>query len=299
MSITLLAIALTTLLVYKVANGVFRLHLRWRPLLLCAACALFISMVLPRIVISMTGLAGTIGVSALFAFLGALFAVRYDEAAAASIPAAADGAYAADAATSAGCEHEARDGATVKAVTLASSPVAPGGADAAPRTCAWPEDAALYAGDIAGEPLAAMLVYSVKEEAAPLRPWGTGDELLDYAFDRLEHGFPTAALAAFRRALRLAPAHEAAPLIVVQIGNILKNSGAYDEAIHVFTQGKNLPAVKADPLLTAEFTQTMAFLRITKDVLRQHHLGSLPFGKIPTAVYDKIQAELQEWRKLG
>ena len=298
MGITLLAIALTTLLVYKGAHRIFRLNLRWRPLLLCAVCALFISMILPRIVISVTGLAGTVGVSALFAFLGALFVMRYDEQATAAVPATEDGDCFAAAAVSDGRGHEIMNVAPGEKVPLLSSTVDQGAVDASEQTGDWPEDAALYAGDIAGEPVAAIIASGAKQAVEPVPPRETFDDLLDYAFNRLENGCSGAALTAFRRALQLEPAHEAAPFVVVQIGNLLKNSGAYDEAVQVFSQGRNLPALQADPRLREEFIQTVAFLRITQNTLLQHHLGFLPFDKIPAAVQDEIRAEFQEWCKL-
>lgn len=77
--ITLLAIAATTCLVYLLANKVFAVRLRLKSLVLCAACALFLSLVLPRIVVSFTGLAGTIAFLALFAVIFAYFVAYYDD----------------------------------------------------------------------------------------------------------------------------------------------------------------------------------------------------------------------------
>ncbi|MBP2663267.1 MAG: hypothetical protein H6Q71_1215, partial [Firmicutes bacterium] len=48
---SLVAIFIATLIVYKVANNLFGLGLRLKPLLLCAVCAMFISLVLPKIVV--------------------------------------------------------------------------------------------------------------------------------------------------------------------------------------------------------------------------------------------------------
>lgn len=78
-AITLLAIAATTWVIYLLANKVFGVCLRLRSLVLCAACALFISLVLPRIVVSFAGLAGTVGFLAVFAIIFAYFVAYYDE----------------------------------------------------------------------------------------------------------------------------------------------------------------------------------------------------------------------------
>ncbi len=77
--ITLLAIAATTCLVYLLANKVFAVRLRLKSLVLCAACALFLSLVLPRIVVSFAGLAGTVAFLALFAVIFAYFVAYYDD----------------------------------------------------------------------------------------------------------------------------------------------------------------------------------------------------------------------------
>lgn len=77
--ITLLAITATTCLVYLLANKVFNIRLRLKSLVLCAACAIFLSLVLPRIIVSFAGLAGTVGFLALFAVIFAYFVACYDE----------------------------------------------------------------------------------------------------------------------------------------------------------------------------------------------------------------------------
>lgn len=77
--ITLLAIAATTCIVYLLANKVFAVRLRLKSLVLCAACALFLSLVLPRIIVSFVGLAGTVGFLALFAVIFAYFVAYYDD----------------------------------------------------------------------------------------------------------------------------------------------------------------------------------------------------------------------------
>jgi hypothetical protein len=78
-AITLLAIAATTCLVYLLANKVFGVRLRLKSLVLCAACALFLSLVLPRIVVSFAGLIGTMGFLAVFAVIFAYFVAYYDD----------------------------------------------------------------------------------------------------------------------------------------------------------------------------------------------------------------------------
>ena len=76
---SLVAIFIATLIVYKLANNLFGLGLRLKPLLLCAVCAMFISLVLPKIVVGFAGLPGTLAVLAIFSVVFAYFVARYDD----------------------------------------------------------------------------------------------------------------------------------------------------------------------------------------------------------------------------
>ncbi len=71
--ITLMTISFSTLMVYFFANHVFKMAIRLKPLLICAACAILISVVLPRLAVGMVGLAGTFGIllvcAVIFAYL--------------------------------------------------------------------------------------------------------------------------------------------------------------------------------------------------------------------------------------
>ncbi|MCM0757190.1 hypothetical protein M7775_01220 [Sporomusa sphaeroides DSM 2875] len=125
------------------------------------------------------------------------------------------------------------------------------------------------------------------------------DDLLDFAFISKESQDYTAAFNAFNRALTLYPASEAAPFLTVEIGNILKNRGAYDDAIKVFLDGRNLSQTRQDKMMEQEFISTIAYLRITKNVLVQNRLGDIPFCKIPPHILDQIDEEFREWRNVG
>jgi hypothetical protein len=76
--VTLLAIVTTALIVYTLANKVFGIYLRLKSLVLCAACALFISIILPRIVTSFAGLAETVVLLIVFAIVFAYFVAYFD-----------------------------------------------------------------------------------------------------------------------------------------------------------------------------------------------------------------------------
>ncbi|WP_165865904.1 hypothetical protein [Lucifera butyrica] len=124
------------------------------------------------------------------------------------------------------------------------------------------------------------------------------DDLLAYAFTQKEQHNDLQALAAFQKALQLHKSDEVAPYLVMEIANILKNKGAYDEAITVLSDGRNLPGSKNADSIETEFVNTIAYLRIIKNTLLQHRLGLIPYQDIPPAIFKEIDEEFHEWRNL-
>ena len=124
------------------------------------------------------------------------------------------------------------------------------------------------------------------------------DELLDYAFQQQEEKNFDHALFAFKNILKQFPSSTVAPFAVIEIGNLLKTRGAYDEAIQVFADAKNLPALQTENQFEKEFVNAIAHLRIIKNTLIHRRLGLLPFHEIPAAVCEEIDTEFREWLKL-
>jgi tetratricopeptide (TPR) repeat protein len=122
------------------------------------------------------------------------------------------------------------------------------------------------------------------------------DGLIDSAFIYKEQRNFIQALKVFRQALMLYPDSEAAPFLVMEIGTILKNSGQYNEAIHVFCEGRKLPGVQKNTMFDLEFIKTIAYLRIIKNILIQNRLGDISFKNIPGTVLKEIDSEFREWR---
>jgi tetratricopeptide (TPR) repeat protein len=125
------------------------------------------------------------------------------------------------------------------------------------------------------------------------------DDLMDFAFALKEAGHQQQALDAFRRALRLYRFSEAAPFLAIEIANLLKNKGAYDEAIAVLTEGRSLLALVENETLDQEFVITIAYLRIVKNTLLEKRVGYVPFSRIPAEISREIDAEFREWRNLA
>lgn len=125
------------------------------------------------------------------------------------------------------------------------------------------------------------------------------DDLIDFAFSSKENQDFRTAFNAFSRALTLYPNSQAAPFLVVEIGDILKNKGDYDEAIKVFSNGRNFPQTKQDLMIEQEFISTIAYLRIIKNILLQNNLGDIPFSKIPPEIIKLIDEEFREWHNVS
>lgn len=418
--ITLLAIAATTCVVYLLANKVFGVRLRLKSLVLCAACALFLSLVLPRIVVSFAGLAGTVGFLAVFAVIFAYFVAYYDNprdlpaspvsalpappaepqgdgaalvSAAATFIAAGHGEdqeqkittdeptgpptaalvdlFPPTAATISEPETEPEPESALSVLDIdlelsliAASEPAPDGEpddkEAAPLTIlpaaapaaeiepepsaaaetepeaeliAEPADEAAGPGEVTADPLAAFAFtddispeppaesdaaaeieqtdaadapendiqpMEANEVTIPSHPASDSlDDLMDFAFTQKETGHHQQALDAFRRALRLYRFSEAAPFLAIEIANLLKNRGSYDEAIAVLSESRSLLALLENEALDQEFVVTIAYLRIVKNTLLQKRVGYLPFSRIPADISREIDAEFREWRNLA
>ncbi len=77
--ISTIALASTTYLIYIVANKVFHFSLHIKPLILCACCSLFISVVIPRFIVGFAGLTGTLSILAVCAVIFSYFMAYHTE----------------------------------------------------------------------------------------------------------------------------------------------------------------------------------------------------------------------------
>jgi tetratricopeptide (TPR) repeat protein len=345
--ITILAISATTFIVYKLANSIFGLQIQVRPLILCAGCALLISLVLPRVVVGYAGLAGTFGFLAIFAIIFAYFVAYYDDTSkpqpleinepagsevkcCALLPVQQNIDVALAETTS--IENNAvplikipKAGQEAVAQLVSSKIIAEALDESSSGKSVIQEiadesskeelDEMIILAECEGEKDKAMLPeqdiipanmqcmtvqldLSANNIEIPQPISNSLDDLMDFAFTQKEQQNFALALSVFRQALQLYPDSESAPFLVIEIGNILKNKGAYDEAIKIFTDGRNLLFLHANNMLEQEFVSTVAYLRIIKNILLQNRLGLIPFNNIPTEILEEINAEFREWRNL-
>ena len=88
-----------------------------------------------------------------------------------------------------------------------------------------------------------------------------------------------------------------APFIIIELGNIYKENGAYEEAIRTYTHAFSLPAVEGSDAVREEFTKNLAYLRIVEYILSQHNAPRTPFNKISPEILKEIEAAFQSQRK--
>ena len=132
---------------------------------------------------------------------------------------------------------------------------------------------------------------SVEEKLADT---ATLDDVLDYAFELKGSSDWSSALKAYNYALEQYRDDAYAPFLVLEIVNIHKDHGRYDEAIQCFYDALEIPAVADSPDMLAEFEDSMIYLEATKEVLIAENQPDTPFFDIPKDYMSKIESIYNE-----
>lgn len=122
------------------------------------------------------------------------------------------------------------------------------------------------------------------------------DSLLDYAYEQKNRNAYENSIFAFKQALERYGDDAYAPFIVIEMGNIYKNTGLYDEAIIIYNRAFHLPAVMEQPAIKEEFHNTITYLRIVKTILLKYNCLKIHFAKIPKVIMQEIENEFDHWR---
>lgn len=115
-------------------------------------------------------------------------------------------------------------------------------------------------------------------ELARLR---TLDDYLDYAFKKRAEGCVSGAILAYHQALGKFRSDPYAPFIVMELGNIYKESGDYAEAVSAYHSALRLAAVKEQSGMAEEFQKNIAYLNTVLHILTRHRIPNTPFSQIP------------------
>ncbi|MEN6566196.1 MAG: hypothetical protein ABFC57_07820 [Veillonellales bacterium] len=322
--IILLAVSVTLFIVHLLANKVFGFRLRMKPLLWCAGCAIFLSAVLPKLIINFVGFQGAMALLAVAAVAFAYIVAYFDGS-------TGDGQSTDNNLQSECCvvADTASHFQVMSQPTL--SPASFKELIDESSTCAAPTAAAIdsVSNEVTNELLDPeqknpLPEYEVEDLGGdePIVPLAAEngelidesdtmsimddiqcqsdslDDLMDFAFEQKEQHNLRQALKAFQKALKLYHESETAPFLIAEIGGILKEQGLYEDAIQVLSEGRDIAKLRFDTALEEEFVDVVAYLRIVKNVLLEQRLGFIPFSNIPVNVAAQIDSEFSEWRKL-
>ncbi len=118
----------------------------------------------------------------------------------------------------------------------------------------------------------------------------TLDDVLDYAFELKGSSNWTGALQAYNYALKQYREDAYAPFLVLELVNIHKDHGHYDDALQCFYEALDIPAVANSPDMLAEFEDSMIYLEATQEVLKENNQPNIPFFDISKDYMSKIEA---------
>jgi colicin import membrane protein len=120
------------------------------------------------------------------------------------------------------------------------------------------------------------------------------DALLDYAYaQNTQHNY-SIAIAAFQKTLHKYSSDSYAPFIIIELGNIYKSIGSYDEALAIYAKAFTLPTVLVDNVVKENFQMNIDYLRIIKVILNKHNCFKTPFSQIPQTIVQEIEMTFQE-----
>lgn len=131
---------------------------------------------------------------------------------------------------------------------------------------------------------------------AAIAKLGSLDDILDYAYEQKQRHNYSNAIFAYKRALDRYQNDAYAPFIVIDLGNIYKETGSYDEAIHTYTSAFNLPTIASNDAMQEEFKTNLIYLRTVQYILMQHNASKTPFNKIPPSYMREIELTFQNRR---
>lgn len=322
--ICLITISLSTYILYKFFNNILGLGLHYKPLILCAICAIIITITLPVLFANYSGINMTLFFLFASSLFFAYFISRFNhiklvaKVGQLNSPDILEPQY-----TESQDEHvcmiENSTACTTQEAVSTAVPVAEIAfvkqVISAKTSDVTEQPAELETSDVTEQPveLETFKIEELKEPAMDTKQIDeyqpksiiktfqppqleTLDDLLDYAYMQKEQRNTSQALITLNRALELYADNDYAPFIIIEMSNILKSKGAYDEAIRIYNKGQSLPVVQKDSHLHQEFVNTIAYLRILKNTLLSHGLSLYPFEQIPLAIRQEIDSEFLYWR---
>ena len=122
----------------------------------------------------------------------------------------------------------------------------------------------------------------------------TLDDYLDYAYEEKDTGNTAVAAAAYQKAIESFPNDPYLPFLVIELGNLYKEAGAYDVAVSTYRDALSLPVIQGQNGIVDEFKKTIAYLEAVSHITNRHGAPDIPFSQIPPDWLAEIEKSLAE-----
>lgn len=127
------------------------------------------------------------------------------------------------------------------------------------------------------------------------------DDLLDFAMVQRAQKHFAEALSAMQAAVILYGEKdlESLPYLIIELANIHKEQGQYEQAIQAFQEGQNKLQGEQFAAWREQFVASIAYLRIVRNILLARHQKLVPIEAIPNPIKQEIEEEFAEWNRLS
>ena len=127
------------------------------------------------------------------------------------------------------------------------------------------------------------------------------EDLLDYALMQRSRKQFSEALSAIQAAVLLYGEKDpdSLPYLIIELANIHKEQGNYEQAIQAFQEGQNQLTGEAFKPWREQFIVSIAYLRIVRNTLIAHHQPMMPIDSLPASLKEEIEDEFAEWNRLS
>ncbi len=122
----------------------------------------------------------------------------------------------------------------------------------------------------------------------------TLDNYLDYAYSEKDAGHTAVAAAAYQKAIDSFPDDPYLPFLVIELGNLYKEAGAYDVAADTYRDALSLSVIQGQNGIVDEFKKTIAYLEAVSHITNRHGAPDIPFSQIPPDWLAEIEKSLAE-----
>ena len=119
----------------------------------------------------------------------------------------------------------------------------------------------------------------------------TLDDYLDFAYSERDAGRTANAAAAYQTAIEGFPEDPYLPFLVIELGNLYKEAGAYDVAADTYRDALSLPIIQGQTGLVDEFRKNIAYLEAVSHITARHDAPDTPFSQSPPAWIAEIEAD--------